>query len=100
MGINFQLSAYRYEIMFKPTTDHSNSLSQPQSSSEALFNLAQTECLPVSAQQIEKATLLDPTLSRVYRYTKDGWPSSSPGDDLKPFWSWRNELTISYEKQY
>jgi len=86
----FQLSAYDYEILFKPTTAHSNAdglsrlplqhtqpalVSTNEVAQISLFNLAQVQALPISSQQLGRATLSDPVLSKVFRYTRSGWPS-------------------------
>lgn len=57
-----------------------------------LFNIRQIETLPVTAQ-LDTATNRDPVLSRVLRYTKQGWPSEIT-DFLKPYWHHRLELYI------
>ena len=102
---SFLLSAYTYDIVFKPTTMHCNAdgmsrLPLPQIASKeevpeiTLFNIGQIAMLPVSSQQVQKATLSDPILRKVFQYTKNGWPSHVPEADLEPFWSRRNDLTV------
>ena len=105
----FQLSAYDYEILFKPTTAHSNAdglsrlplqhtqpalVSTNEVAQISLFNLAQVQALPISSQQLGRATLSDPVLSKVFRYTKSNWPSGTLEDTLKPYWYRKNELTV------
>ncbi len=58
-----------------------------------LFNIQQIETLPVTSAQLKTATNRDPVLSRVLRYTKQGWLSEFP-DTLKPYWHRRSELSI------
>ena len=98
------LSAYRYDIKFKPTDAHANadglsrlplasSIMEGQSHEASTFNLAQMECLPVTATQVQQATRADPVLSKVLQYTRQGWPGIVPAD-LKPFETRRMELTV------
>ena len=98
------LAAYNYRIEFKPTQQHSNAdglsrLPLPQStqleySTDAShFNVCQLEALPVTAQVVMQATKKDATLSKVFRYTKDGWPAQVP-TELKAYHSRRHELTV------
>lgn len=96
------LSAYSYEIEYKPTSQHANadSLSRlPLQSTETsedvanLFNVAQVEVLPLTSHQIATATKKDPLLSQVFRYTQWGWPTDV-AEILLPYWNRRFELTI------
>ena len=57
-----------------------------------LFNIGQIAMLPVTAQQLQKATMADP---KVFRYIKIGWPSQLPEDIPKLYWTHRNELTVA-----
>ena len=82
------LAGYQYEIQFKPTLKHANAdgLSRLPLTSHnkdnkddvetTLFNLAQIECLPVRAEQVQRATARDAILSRVLQFTKNGWPTA------------------------
>ena len=98
------LLAYRYDIKFKDTLSHANadSLSrlplkddsnEGNSPEASIFNLSQVDFLPVTANKIRQATSTDPVLSKVLRYTKDGWPDSLT-EELKIFQSKSTELTI------
>ena len=80
------LSAYSYDIQFKSTSAHANAdslsrllisdTSMPYQSVEvSLFNVAQINFLPVTAQQIDRLTKTDPNLSKVLQYTRLGWRS-------------------------
>ena len=76
------LSAYRY-IEFKPTSKHENAdgLSrlrlrverENEPSDVDVFNVAQVDALPVTAQQLGQAMRSDPILSKVWHYTKTKW---------------------------
>ena len=95
------LSAYQY----KYTQDHSNTdglsrlplptVNSPkgQSPHVDVFNVGQLDSLPVTAQQLGQATRKDVILSKVWRYSKLGWPQKAP-DYLCPYWNRRNELTL------
>ena len=102
------LSAYNYEIEFKSTLDHANAdglsrLPLPNTKGEPLvcssepsvFNVAQIESLPVTAEQVETYSRTDPVISKVLRHTKRGWPSQ-PAESLKPFFQKRSELTVEH----
>ena len=97
------LSAYNYDIQFKSTSAHANAdglsrlptfdnTTPDQSVEVSLFNVAQKNCLPVTAQQIDRLTKFDPCLSKVLQYTRQGWPSTVP-EELKPFKQRANEIT-------
>ena len=96
------LSAYKYNIEFRPTGQHANadSLSRlPLRVTEhfrdetAVFNLAQVDALPVTAVQVANGTKKDPLLSQVYRYTQAGWPKEVDSV-LLPYWNRRTELAV------
>ena len=98
------LSAYQYEIEFRPTGEHGNAdglsrlpLSdvppQETNNDSKIFNISQMEALPVTVRQLRAATHADRILSKVYRYTKGSWPRQVP-QCLRPFSDRRNELTV------
>ena len=98
------LSAYSYDIQFKPTAAHSNAdgLSRlPLHTVHAngplpdpsIFNVQQLGTLPVTAMQLAATTRTDPILSRVYCYTQKGWPDKV-GEKFKPFSTRKQELTV------
>ena len=100
------LSAYQYEIQFKPTEQHTNadSLSclplplETDTSTLSLeitsvFNIAQIEALPITSTEIGSATKKDSILSKVYRSTKNAWPENVI-DSLKPYHKRKHELTV------
>ena len=98
------LSAYSYDIQFKPTAAHSNAdgLSRlPLHTVRAngplpdpsIFNVQQLGSLPVTAMQLAATTRTDPILSRVYCYTQKGWPDKV-GEEFKPFSTRKQELTV------
>ena len=77
------LSAYSYDIEFKPTLHHGNAdalsrlpltgdKSWVSSTDASLFNICQIQALPVLFKDLELATQRDPVLSKVYSFTKQG----------------------------
>ena len=97
------MSAYSYDIQFKLTPAHANAdglsrlpisdTTMPDQLVEvSLFNAAQINFLPVTAQQIDRLTKTDPKLSKVPQYTRQGWPSTVP-DELKPYKQREDEIT-------
>ena len=80
------LSAYSYDICFRPTTAHGNAdglsrlpvvtTSQLGNPTEpSLFNIAQIDALPIQVSEVELATHTDPILSKVLTCLRHGWPS-------------------------
>ena len=97
------LSAYDYNIRYKCTTEHGNAdglsrLPLPSTTptldaqTVTTFNIGQVQALPVTFQDIQRATRRDPTLGKVYRYVLDGWPSHVP-DELKRYKNRETELS-------
>ena len=98
------LSAYHYEIEFRPTKQHANTdslsrlplenaLTTDTDKSVTLFNIQQIGTLPVQAKQLRQETANDPLLSKVLLYTKEGWPREVDAQ-LQPFSRRKLELTI------
>lgn len=98
------LSAYRYEIEFRPTGAHANAdglsrlpltnISPEDTTSDTkIFNVSQMEALPVTTRQLRVATCTDSVLHKVFRYTQDSWPRKV-SHDLQPYFNHRNELTV------
>lgn len=98
------LSAYRYDIEFRPTGEHGNAdglsrlpipgtVSRDIDAGPQVFNVSQMQSLPVNVRQLRAATSTDPLLSKVYRYTRGSWPQHIP-QCLRPFSDRRNELTV------
>ena len=98
-----QLSAHQYKIQFRPTKAHANAdaLSRlPLQSTDTkrqpetdIFTIRQLEALPITSTQLKRVTGRDPILSKVLRYTKQGWPDKVE-EALKPYWNRRTELTL------
>lgn len=88
------LSAYNYEIRYKPGAEHANAdgLSRLPVSNQMLavplpgdvLQLFQTlQCTPIRAEQIRRWTDTDPVLARVRRSVLSGWVDSKE-PDLQP----------------
>ena len=98
------LAAHDYEIKFKGTAEHCNAdgLSRlplqdavtERIDDAGVFNLSQLDRLPVTADDIRRATAKDKTLSQVLRYTEEGWPTVQETPALEPFRAKRNELIL------
>ena len=99
------LSAYSYEIEWKPTDEHANAdgLSrlplagdQPavvgSTTVEQAFVIAQVQALPVTVERLEKATRQDPLLSKIHMYVREGWPSPLP-EEYQPYLNRKQELS-------
>ena len=98
------LSAYQYTIEFRPTDKHANAdgLSrlplketgrEENDLASKIFNISQLEALPITVRHLRAATHSDILLSKVYRYTKRGWPQRV-SQALRPFYERRSELTV------
>ena len=57
-----------------------------------VFNVAQVDSLPVTAEQLGQATRKDPVL-KVLHFIQSGWPQKVP-KHLKVFWNQRDKLTV------
>ncbi len=97
------LSAYSYDICYKPTKEHCNSdglyrlplptnEGLPSEEGVTVFNIGQFQALPVTFKEIKTATRRDPTLSKVISYVLNGWPNQ-PTEDMRPFFRRKEEYT-------
>lgn len=99
------LTAYTYKIEFQSSTAHANadclsrlplpSTSQfsDQATPADVFVVRQIEALSVTAVDLLAATRTDPILSKVLRYSRQGWPPTI-FDSLKPYFNRREELSL------
>ena len=98
------LAAYSYTIEFHPTNDHSNpdALSrlplniihvESLTYESTLCNIAQLESLPVTVTKLQVHTRTDPILSKVCKFTVEGWPETRDSD-LNPYYHRMDELTV------
>ena len=100
------LSAYDYEIEYKPSTQNGNAdaLSRlPLDVSNDMDNEEvyaveeqQLEKLPLKGKDIRDATEQDSTLSQVFNYTLHGWPNdvAAVPKNVQPYFSKRTQLTL------
>ena len=96
------LSAYMYDIEFRPTGEHSNvdALSRlplkvnytPVGDVNNSFMIGQVQALPVVADEVATATRIDPLLSKIYGYVQKGWPNEIT-DEERPYWRCYKELS-------
>ena len=106
------LSAYNYQLEFKPTGLHGNAdgLSRlPLQSTSRLgdvpeataYNIRQLEtrqleALPLTSQAIKNATQTDIVFSKALQYTKQGWPAKV-AEALQAYVIRKSEITVEDE---
>ena len=99
------LQGHDYDIEYKSSKSHANcdglsrlpysqSEDLPDSDSVELYNLSQIDSLPVSASDVKRETRRDPTLSKVFDFTLNGWTDKPQDERLKPYYTRRNELSV------
>ena len=98
------LSGYQYDIEYRSTHKHANAdcLSRLPLNDHVRnehdevheIHQLQLESLPVSVDQVRKATRSDPILSRVLEYALTGWPTEVTSEAIKPCFNKRNEITV------
>ena len=97
------LSAYKYSIRYKSTTAHANAdglsrlplptTSAPTDKGVSTFNIGQVQALPVTFQDIQKATRRDKVLSKISVFVQEGWPNQVD-EELKPYNTRQAEIGI------
>lgn len=97
------LSAYTYDVKFKPTDAHGNadglsrlplnSGTQDSTDASSLFNIGQVQALPVTFDEVKTHTYRDPILKTVSDYVVNGWPEKVP-KELQPFQTRKQEISI------
>ena len=104
------LSAYQYQISYRPTEKHSNAdvLSrfplectekEDTQVADVLFNSFVDKPL-INFETIRKFTHTDVTLSKVRRFIRSGWPerwTGSSEEEVKPYIQRRTELSVEYD---
>ena len=103
--MGFIVVSLQYKILYRSTKAHSNadalsrlplhSIEDESIYSEegsTIFNMCQTDTLPVTVSHLQAATRTDIVLSKVLHYTLNGWPQMV-SKELKPFFNRCNELT-------
>ena len=74
-------------------------LSSTTGSESAVFKVEErlVNCLPITHKEISHATRVDPVLSRVLEFVKNGWPQHVEDLCLKPFFHRHYELSIEQD---
>ena len=62
---------------------------EQQTPPELVLMVESLQDAPITARQIAHWTALDPLLSKVCQYIRDGWPETRNKEELSPFWSRR-----------
>ena len=61
-----------------------------------IYNLSQTDSLPVSANDITRETRQDHIMSKVPDFTLNGWTEKPQDEQLKPYYMCRNKLSVQH----
>ena len=99
----WKLAAYEYTIAFRKSKQHANAdalsrlpLRETPAVSpdlpEMVLMIEELNESPVSAKAVAEWTKRDPVLSKVYKFTQEGWPSDSD-ETLKPYEQRQLELS-------
>uniref|UniRef100_A0A3Q2EGN4 Gypsy retrotransposon integrase-like protein 1 n=1 Tax=Cyprinodon variegatus TaxID=28743 RepID=A0A3Q2EGN4_CYPVA len=96
------LAAYKYEIQYKRSEQHSNAdaLSRlPMKprvdvASNPIYRVSYLDELPITAREIAKETEKDSVLKVVKQLVLTGWPKHVQDEWLKPYFQRRFELTV------
>ena len=98
------LSCYDYEIQYRPGSQQGNpdacsrlplptralEISTP---GETILVMEHMDTTPVSAKQVRLWTQRDPVMSKVLRFSLQGWPNQV-APEFKPFYNRSKELSI------
>jgi hypothetical protein len=98
------LSAHQYEIEWRNTHEHANADALSRlplkhteiSLDETMYSVHGVD-LPVSADEVSKATRKNAILARALEFTAYGWPENCDDPQLKPYFQRRYELTIEQD---
>lgn len=100
MGLFLSGFQYKFEYINGKNNGDADGLSRlpsqesnEEAEEEDYFHFVTAENMPVDAAKIKKKTRKDNILSKVYMYTKDGWPNSV-SKELQPFASRATEINI------
>ena len=99
------LASYEYDLLYKSSKDHANADAMsrlplkeiPPTTplpAELILLAELISNSPVTSAQIHAWTRSDSILSIVLQYLNHGWPDVCPSDELKPYWSRQNELSL------
>ena len=95
------LQAYNYQVEYRSSAEHANAdaLSRlpcdisPIKEEAEMFFFSGLDELPVDSKDISRHTRKDPVLARVLEYTLVEWPNHVAEEELKLYFTRRNELT-------
>ncbi|KAM7312980.1 uncharacterized protein ISCGN_002903 [Ixodes scapularis] len=98
------LSAYKYSLVYKRSSDNAEadfcsrfpleSGKDDSCEGEESFYALRLESMPVSSQEIARATSRDPLLCQVLEYTSMGWPTHVQEQQLRPFFDRRLQMSV------
>ena len=101
------LAGYKYHIVYKAgnTIPHADALSRLPDPTAAIpqvvpvpgdiyYNLSMLKTSLVTCSNIRRSTERDPILSKVMRYTRDGFPEKTSDISLQPYFTRKRELSI------
>ncbi|XP_055714392.1 uncharacterized protein K02A2.6-like [Phlebotomus papatasi] len=97
------LATYDYEIVYRKGKEHGNAdgLSRLPLKEEVIeeseigvISMLETDQSPIQAREVQEATKKDPLLKKVKRWVLQGWPENCPGEDVKPYFLHRSEITV------
>ncbi len=100
------LSAFDYTMRYIPSKENvfADALSRLPlptmgTHEDELFNIGDRilDSLPVTAKEVRHATSVDPVLSRVLEFTRNGWPTEVEDQRLKPYFNRRHELSVEQD---
>lgn len=97
-----RMQRWATEEGYRRSADHTNADTLPHlprasvnntAEEGGIFYFSHRDELPVSAKDIERATLKDPILNKVWSSAMNGWPSYLQDQALRPYCILRQELT-------
>ena len=65
----------------------------PHQQGVSTFNIGQVQALPLTFQDIKKATRRDKVLSKITVFVQEGWPNHID-EELKPYNTWQAKIGI------
>ena len=98
------LAMYEYTIVHRKSSQHVNAdalsrlplptvISHTPQPAEIILLMEEMKDGPITSRDIKTWTRRDPILSRVVQYVLHGWPAKLDGEQFRPFWQKRLELT-------
>ena len=59
-----------------------------------VFQVRQLDALPIVAADVRWGTRSDRVLGKVLQFAREGWPSAPPGEEFKPYFERKHEMSI------